>query len=116
MEKLFDYATRQEVILEEVFLHDDENEEFNTNVYADNTHYDIMYAVSFNPENVRVYKLTDEQETISVVHRDKILNYRLNNPTDDDEVYLGDIFMQGEHIVELKGRELQNHILLLFHL
>lgn len=115
MKDILKHVTRQELILEEVFLHGDDNEEFPMNVFADDTYNDIMYAVCYKTLKVRVFKLTEDQDKIAKEHRDKILTYRLNNPTDEDDVYLGDIFMQGDHIKELTFREVQNHYLLLTH-
>lgn len=104
MKALFEHAISQEVILEEVFLSDDNNEERPMNVYSDDllSNPGIMYAVDFNTEKVRTFRLTANQDDIAEEHREKILNYRLNNPTSDDDVYLGDIFMQGDHIKEIE--------------
>ena len=98
--KDLNYITKQELILEEIFLSWDKNEESPNNVYADNTDHSVMYAVCFETGKAISFKLVGNQDEISIKHRDEILQYRIGDRyLDKDEfVTLGDIFMHGKFI------------------
>jgi len=96
--------TRLELIETEIFLHDDDNESNPCNIYVDGQHEDggsfwsdiRYYAVDFNFK-VRVFRLTGPIGDAGK----RILEYRLGE-TPLTQPTLGDVFMQGEFITELK--------------
>ena len=88
-----------ELILEEIFMNDDINEEYPCNVYITK---DFTFIVQCPIRNiVRLFELTMSQGLINMYHREEILQYRLSKVTEEDELYLGDIFMHGKYIKPL---------------
>ena len=118
---LYQYAKKQELILEEIYLNGD-TEEINPNeVYCHsfqtNTEFDepslvreeneliLMYSVSEQTKKVRIWVLKELQDVIAEKYRDVILKSRLSKVTTEDEVSLGDIFMHGGYTKEINYNE-----------
>jgi hypothetical protein len=104
MRKSLREITTYELIGEEVFLSDDKDETNPCGVFANgkDTEEDPIriYTIDSNFK-VREFKLTKTQSIIEAQHRAEILEYRLCKVTPEDEVTLGDIFMQGNFIEEI---------------
>lgn len=95
---LIEKAKTFELILDDIFQHDDELETFPCDVYYDSDSK-LFYLISNCFEDViEIYKMTKEQEVIEKEHRAEILAYRLARFTDEDEVSVGDIFMHGKYV------------------
>ena len=110
--ELYEYAQKQELVLEDIFLNDDINEENPVQVYCSSFHKSIsskeliiLYSVSEKTYEVRIWKLNDIQNVIAEKHRYEILKSRLAKITAEDEVSVGDIFMHGEHTTEININE-----------
>jgi hypothetical protein len=99
-ERLQENANKSERILDDIYLHDDTNEENPCDVYWDKERNLFYVAPIYGMEvcGISVYKLTKPQNEINKEHRNEILEYRLDKVTADDEVSLGDIFMHGKFI------------------
>jgi hypothetical protein len=88
-------AESSEMILDEVFMIDDELETFPHTIYH-NAEQGLIYAVSQCSDELRIYKLIGDQDTIAKEHRQVILEYVLSKVGEHDEVSLADIFMYGK--------------------
>lgn len=90
-----------ELILEEVFLDEDETETDPVNVFCiGETKRPRIFTQNTNGKVVE-YKLLVDQDVISKELRDEILKYRLGKVTAEDEVSLGDIFMYGKFVEKI---------------
>ena len=100
-------VTNQELILEDVFLSGDTNEETPMAILcnSDVRDFPIMFAISKDDKIVRFWELTEGQSIIEVKYREEILKYRLGKVTKEDEVSLGDIFMEGKHTREITEKQ-----------
>jgi hypothetical protein len=92
---ILERAVSSEMILDEVFMIDDELETFPYDIFH-NAENGLIYAVSQTTDEVRIYKLTQDQDTIAKEHRQEILEYVLSKVGEHDEVCLADIFMYGK--------------------
>ena len=101
------FVTKQELILEDVFLFGDDAEKMPMTILAnsDVRDFPIMFAISKDNKIIRFWELNEGQSIIEVKYREEILKYRLGKVTKEDEVSLGDIFMEGKHTREITEQE-----------
>lgn len=100
-EAILEIALGSELIIEECYGKDDENEERPLNVYANDVNGLIYEVDVLDNEVIGIYRLTKPQEVIEVEHRYEILSSVLAKYTKDDEVYLRDIFSHGTYIEKI---------------
>lgn len=97
-EAIVEIALGCELIIEECYGKNDENEERPLNIYSNDVNGLIYEVDVLDNEVIGIYRLTKPQEVIEVEHRYEILSSVLANYTKDDEVYLRDIFIHGTYI------------------
>jgi hypothetical protein len=88
-----------ELFLEQVELADNTTNDNDFDVFYD-VNTKLLHAFENNVDKPRefVYRLTDDQDTIAIEHRQEILDYCLAAVLPTDEVGLGDIFLHGKFI------------------
>lgn len=91
-----------ELFLEQVELVDNKTNDNTFDVFYDiNTK--LIHAFENDVDEPRefIYRLVDDQDTISENHREEILEYCLAVVLPTDEVGLGDIFMHGKFVEKI---------------
>lgn len=87
----------EEFVHDEMFLNDDHDESKPCWVFFKDG---IFYAI--NPEGVvRKFELLKKPEDLNIMERQRVLEYGLCSVPKDEDVYLSDIFLQGEFIKEI---------------
>lgn len=103
-EAILEIALGSELILEDIDITTslDEDDDYR-NIYANDINK-LIYAVSNDSTKpIYIYKLTKPQEEIEANIQDKrqILSYVLARPKPDDEISLGDIFLEPTYVEKI---------------
>lgn len=104
--KLLDVFLERNIILDEVFLSkfDDEDKCFLLYLDGDTDDETIFIAVNHNDEKeVYFFKYDKPFKEIEEKHKEDILKYTLGDNHEWGEICASDIFVHGEHIIEIKN-------------